>query len=287
MPRVAPFNLSVMRKSLANLPMMRESLANLSMMRKLLANLSMVGKVLSNLAMPKRILSEHPVPGIALLALLCLALVAPALGVAPLWTHTASEPVGDCAVSSDGKVVVVSNDLVHIFNRNGTLVDTAWPANDVALPPKASLIAAATDDGVRAILKNGTDLWTAGPNRSVAVAVSSDGKTVAGLTPGGFLSVYGSNGKRAGAAETGSQGDIVDLAASENGSVIVSIDGGGVRAFTRKAADRWTAELATPSALAMNGSCDIVAVGDGGSVKFYDLADTACSGESRIASHAR
>jgi WD40 repeat protein len=210
-------------------------------------------------------------PRIALLALICLALVAPALGAAPLWTHTASQPVRDCAVSSDGKVVVVSNELVHIFDRKGTLVDTVWPANDVALPPKASLIAAATDDGLRAVLKNGTDLWAAGPNRSVAVAVSSDGKTVAGLTPGGFLSVYGSNGKRAGAADTGAVGEVVDLAASENGSVIVSIDMGGVRAFTRKAADRWSVELAAPSALAMNGSGDLVAVGDGGSVKFYGL----------------
>lgn len=209
-------------------------------------------------------------PKKALLVLICLALVGPALGAAPLWTHNATEPVRDCAVSSDGAVVVVSSDLVHLFDRKGGLVATTWRANDVALGPKASLIAAATDDGVRAVLKNGTDAWAA-PNRSVAVAVSGDGKTVAGITPGGLLMTFSAAGARVGTADTASTGDVVDLAVSENGSVVVSIDGGGVRAFTRKTAKRWSVELANPSALAMNASGDLVAVGDGGSVKFYNL----------------
>ena len=206
----------------------------------------------------------------ALLALVCLALVAPALAAAPLWTHNATEPVRDCAVSSDGKVVVFSSDLVHIFDRKGSLTATTWRANDVALGPKAALLASATDEGVRAVVKNGTDLWSA-PNRSAAVAVSGDGKTVAGITPGGLLTIFNAAGARVGTAETGATGDVLDLAVSENGSVVVSTDGGGVRAFTRKGAKRWSVELANPSALAMNASGDLVAVGDGGSVKFYNL----------------
>ncbi len=208
-------------------------------------------------------------PRKALLVLICLALVAPAMA-APLWTHNGTEPVRDCAVSSDGKTVAISSDLVHLFDRKGTLVATTWHANDIALGPKASLLAAATDDNIRAVMKNGTDLWSS-PNRSVAVAVSGDGKTVAGITPGGLLEVFGATGARVGTADTEATGEIVDLAVSENGSVIVSTDHGGVRAFTRKAAERWSVELANPSGLAMNASGDLVAVGDGGSVKFYNL----------------
>jgi WD40 repeat protein len=208
-------------------------------------------------------------PRNALLVLICLALVAPAMA-APLWTHNATGPVRDCAVSSDGKVIAISADLVHLFDRKGALVATTWDANEIALGPKGSLLAAATDDGVRAVMKNGTDLWSS-PNRSVAVAVSGDGKTVAGLTPAGLLMIFGSTGARVGTADTGATGDALDLAASENASVIVSTDGGGVRAFTRKGAERWSVELANPSALAMNASGDLVAVGDGGSVKFYNL----------------
>lgn len=206
----------------------------------------------------------------ALIVLACLVLVAPALGVAPLWIHNATQPVRDCAVSSDGQVVVVSDDLVHLFDRKGSLVATTWPANDIALGPKGSLVAAATDDGVHAVLKNGTALWSS-PNRSVAVAVSGDGKTVAGIEPGGLLTIFGATGARAGTVETRAMGDILDLATSENGSVIVSTDSGGVRAFTRKGAERWSVELANPSGLALNASGDLVAVGDGGSVKFFNL----------------
>ena len=206
----------------------------------------------------------------ALLALVCLSLVAPALAAAPLWTHNATEPVGGCAVSSDGRVIVVSSDLVHIFDRKGSLVATTWRANAVAVNPAGSLVVSGTGDAVRGVARNGTELWSA-PNASVAVAVSGDGATVAALGPGGLLSTFNAAGVRVGTTDTGATGDALEVAVSRNGSVVVSTDAGGVRAFTRKGAERWSVELANPSALAMNASGDLVAVGDGGSVKFYNL----------------
>ena len=206
----------------------------------------------------------------ALFALVCLALVVPALAADPLWTHDASEPVTDCDVSSDGKVVVVSSDLVHLFDRKGDLIATTWRANDVALNPKGSLLVAATESAVRAVVKNGSEAWSS-PNATSAVALSGDGGTVAAFGRGGLLSTFSAKGVRAGAADTGVIASVREVAVSMNGSVVVSIDGGGVRAFTRKMAKRWSVDLANPSALALNAAGDLVAVGDGGSVKFYNL----------------
>ncbi len=206
----------------------------------------------------------------ALLALACLVLVAPALAVSPLWTHNSSEPVRDCAVSNDGKVIVVSSDLVHIFDRKGGLAGTTWHANAIAVNAAGSLVVSGTGDAARGVSRNGSELWSA-PNASVAVAVSNDGATIAALGPGGLLSTFTAAGGRVGTTDTGATGEALAVAVSKNGSVVVTTDGGGVRAFTRKGAHRWSVELATPSALAMNASGDLVAVGDGGSVKFFNL----------------
>ena len=206
----------------------------------------------------------------ALLALLCLAMIVPALAGPPLWTHNATMPVTDCDVSADGKVVVVSSDLVHIFDRKGGLTATTWRANDVALNPAGSLLVSATDSAVRGIMKNGSEAWSS-PIATSAVALSGDGGTVAAFSRGGLLATFSAKGDRVGTAETGALGSVREVAVSRNGSVVVSIDGGGVRAFTRKMAKRWSVDLANPSALALNADGDAVAVGDGGSVKFYNL----------------
>lgn len=206
----------------------------------------------------------------ALVAVVCLALLAPALAADPLWTHDGTEPVTDCEVSIDGKVVAVSSDLVHLFERKGDLILTTWRANDVALNPGGSLLVAATDSAVRGVLKNGSEAWSS-PNATSAVALSGDGGTVAAFGRGGLLSTFSAKGTRIGAADTGAIGSVREAAVSKNGSVIVSIDGGGVRAFTRKMAKRWSVDLANPGALALNADGDLVAVGDGGSVKFYNL----------------
>lgn len=205
--------------------------------------------------------------------LVCLAIVAPALGATLLFSHDATMPVRECALSGDGRVIVVSSDQVHIFQRNGTLASTTWPGNDVAITPSGSLIAIGHDDGVRGLLRNGTELWMR-PGGATAVAVSGDGATVAALSPGGSLTIWNGTGFRLGSASSGATGPGLDLGLSRNGSVIVTLDSGGVHAFTRRGVSRWDVEQANPSVLALNETGERVAVGDAGSIKFYDLNGT-------------
>jgi WD40 repeat protein len=209
----------------------------------------------------------------ALLALACLVLIAPALAAAPLWTHNGTEAVRAVALSSNGQVVAVSSDVLHIFDRKGTLLATTWRANDVAVNSAGTLIVSGADDAVRAIVKNGSELWSR-PNGAATVTVSGDGGTVAALDPDGDLWTYSAAGAQLGKGDVGAKGLAVKVAASKNGSVVVAVDKGGVQAFTRTKTARWSFDILAPNALAMNASGDLVAIGDGGSVKFFNLTGT-------------
>ncbi|NLX49134.1 MAG: PQQ-binding-like beta-propeller repeat protein [Methanospirillum sp.] len=206
----------------------------------------------------------------ALLCLLCLALVAPALATAPLWTHSSPGAVRACAVSSEGSLAVTSSDLMRFFDRDGTEIASTWRASDIAVGPKGNLVVAGTAGGVSGYARNGSLLWTVPVDGVTAVGVSGDGKTVASAGSGGRVTVATSTGTQVGSRTTKGGGEVADLAVSQNGSVVVVADRSGVHAFTRKASRRWSVDLPDPNALAVNGSGDLIAVGDIGSVRFYN-----------------
>ncbi len=201
--------------------------------------------------------------------LLCLALAVPTLGAAPLWTHNATEPVRAVALSSDGNIVAVASDHLHIFNRTGSLLAITFPPNDVAVAASGELVVSGTGDAVHAYTGDGTELWSA-PNATAALAVSGDGGTIAVLGVRGDLAFYDAEGSLTGTADTDEKGEGVRVAISRSGSVVAAAYERGLRVFSDGGGERWAAELPSPYAIAVNASGDLVAVGDGGSVKFFN-----------------